>query len=274
MRRKTLIKKFITSNSYDIPNYTVKNFKKKKYNYALVIPILNENGRISEQLEKIKALSPKVDIILADGGSTDNSIINSKLKFANVSKLLEIKSEGQLSAQLRMAFHYCLFAGYHGVITMDGNNKDGVLGINEILGKLEEGFDYVQGSRFIKNGQSINTPTLRYIAIRFVHAPLTSLGAKYWFTDTTNGFRGYSRDLLESDLISIFRHVFQKYELIFYIPIAASKYGFRVTEVPVKREYPKNVQTPTKIMGIISHFLLINVLFKSVLGVYDHKEKT
>ncbi len=183
MRRKISTKNLITSNSYDIPNYTVKNFIEKKYNYALVIPILNENGRISKQLEKIKALSPKVDIILADGGSTDNSIIDSKLKFANVSSLLEIKSEGQLSAQLRMAFHYCLSAGYHGVITMDGNNKDGVFGINEILSKLEDGFDFIQGSRFIKNGQSINTPILRYIAIRLLHAPLTSLGAKYWYTD-------------------------------------------------------------------------------------------
>ena len=257
------------SQRFDVPTYTTKTYIEKKFDYALVIPILNEEGRISEQLEKIKILSPNVDIILADGGSTDGSILDSKMKYANVSTLLEIKSEGQLSAQLRMAFHYCLLSGYLGVITMDGNNKDGTLGIIEILSKLEQGFDFVQGSRFIKNGQSVNTPPIRYIAIRFFHAPLISLGAKHWYTDTTNGFRGHSRNLLESQAISIFREVFKKYELLSYIPIAASKQGFKVTEVGVKREYPKNVPTPTKIKGVKNHLSVARVLFKAILGDYD-----
>jgi glycosyltransferase involved in cell wall biosynthesis len=257
-----------------IPEYTIKTFKPKKYDYALVIPVLNENGRINEQLDKIKKLSPEVDTIIADGGSTDGSVDYLKLERANVSKLLVIKSEGQLSAQLRMAFHFCLNEGYRGVITMDGNNKDGVSGIIEIQNRLEDGYDFVQGSRFIKNGRSINTPFLRYVAIRFVHAPLMSLGAKRWLTDTTNGFRGHSRNLLKSEDLSIFRQVFQKYELLSYIPIAAAKNGFKLTEVGVVREYPTQEPTPTKIKGFKNHLSIVIVLFKTIIGAYNQKNKT
>lgn len=258
----------------DIPNYAINIFKPKKYDYALVIPVLNEKGRINKQLDKIKEISPEVDIIIADGGSTDGSLDNLALKFENVSKLLVIKSEGQLSAQLRMAFHFCLNEGYRGVITMDGNNKDGVLGIIEILKKLEDGYDFVQGSRFIKNGESINTPLSRYVAIRFLHAPLMSIAAKQWLTDTTNGFRGHSRQLLESEDVSIFRQIFQKYELLAYVPIAAAKNGFKLTEVAVKREYPKQEPTPTKIKGFRSHLSIATVLFKAITGVYNQKNNS
>ena len=42
-------------------------------------------------------------------------------------------------------------------------------------------------------GHAINTPPVRYAAVRLIHAPLVSLGAHQWFTDTTNAYRAYSR---------------------------------------------------------------------------------
>ena len=40
------------------------------------------------------------------------------------------------------------------------------------LKKLSEGYDFVQCSRFLKEGKGVNTPKLREIAIRFIHAPV------------------------------------------------------------------------------------------------------
>ncbi len=59
--------------------------------------------------------------------------------------------------------------------------------------KLQEGYDLVQGSRFIRGGHAINTPPVRYAAVRLIHAPVISLAAGQWFTDTTNAYRAYSR---------------------------------------------------------------------------------
>jgi len=252
-----------------VPDYQISAFKPKKFAYALVIPVINENGRLLEQLKKISILNPQVDVIIADGGSTDGSTDETLLKQLTVSSLLIKKGSGKLSAQLRMGFHYCLKLNYEGVITMDGNNKDGEMGIDTILIALNDGFDFVQGTRFAKGGISINTPFSRYIAIRMIHAPLISLGSKKWFTDTTNGFRGHSKKLIESQEVGIFRDVFDTYELLSYLPIAAQKYGFKTTEVGVLRQYPKNLEIPTKINGFKAKVNLMLILVRSLFGYYN-----
>jgi dolichol-phosphate mannosyltransferase len=256
------------NNLQGVPNYKINMFETKVYSYALVIPVLNENGRLLAQLQRIQSLNPGVDIVIADGGSDDGSTIPSQLKSLNVSVLLSKIGQGGLSAQLRMAFHYCLEAGYEGVITMDGNNKDGETGINSILDALQEGFDFVQGSRFRKGGFSLNTPTLRYLAIRFIHAPLTSFAAQYWYTDSTNGFRGHSRKLLLDNRILIFRDVFDTYELLAYLPIRSGILKHRIKEVPVSRIYPKR-EIPTKIEGIWGILGILRILFTAVSQKYS-----
>ena len=54
---------------------------------------------------------------------------------------------------------------------------------------------------------SNNTPWERYWAVRLIHAPLISLAAGFHYTDTTNGFRAYSRRLLLDSRVAPFRHV-------------------------------------------------------------------
>ena len=68
--------------------------------------------------------------------------------------------------------------------------------IPRFLEKLQAGYALVQGSRFVRGGKAINTPPSRYWAVRLIHAPVISLAARHWFTDTTNAYRAYSRAYL------------------------------------------------------------------------------
>lgn len=256
-------------NCKGVPDYSFYIIRKKTYETALVIPVINEGGRILQQIKNIRSENPLVDIIIADGGSTDGTIERLTNQSSGVVSILIKKGPGKLSAQLRMAFHYCLENDYKYVITMDGNNKDGPEGIEKIRRALESGFDFVQGSRFILGGEAVNTPKKRSLAIRYVHAPITSFAAGRRFTDTTNGFRGLSRRLIESKDIGIYRDVFQSYELVFYLPIRATKMNYRVTEVAVRRNYPSNGPTPTKIIGVFSYLNLIQILLKASIGRYN-----
>lgn len=237
--------------------------------FALIIPVINENGRLTSQLDRIKKAAPEVDIIIADGGSTDGSTNPESLLELGVTTLLTKTGPGKLSAQLRMAFHHCLSLNYLAVITMDGNGKDGVDGITTIAAALRDGYDFVQGSRFIYGGHAINTPRDRYLAIRLMHAPLTSLGARRWYTDTTNGFRGHSRRLLEDPRVAPLREEFDTYELLAYLPIRAARLGYRITEVPVTRAYPRDEATPTKIHGISAHARMLRILATASVGGYN-----
>src|SRR5262249_9370552 len=156
---------------------------------------------------------------IADGGSTDGSTDHEKLRALGVNTHLTKTGPGKLGAQMRMAFAWALERGYRGVVTMDGNSKDGPDGIPRIGGKLEAGFGHVQGSGFVRGGVSENLPFSRWVGVRLVHAPLVSLASGFRYTDTTNGFRGYGRRLLEDPRVAAFRDVFAGYELHYYLAI-------------------------------------------------------
>ena len=239
-------------------------------NSCLVIPVINEGNRIHELLEKIASLelNKLVDVIIVDGGSTDGSLEEKYLKSQNVNSLLLKTEKGKLSSQLLCAYAYALENNYKNILTIDGNNKDDPKSISLIVDKLNEGYDFVQASRFIDGGEAVNTPKSRDFAIRYIHAPVLSCFSGFHWTDTTQGFRAYSAKFLFDSKVAIYREVFSCYELLAYLSYIGPKLGFNCIEMPSKRSYPKG-QIPTKISSFKGNMELLKVLFKAALGKYN-----
>jgi dolichol-phosphate mannosyltransferase len=259
----------IDDSTWQVPAFTIVDFDKRKHDYALVIPVINEGSRIRAQLERIRDQQLPIDVIIADGGSTDGSLADDFIRQVNVRALLTKTGDGKLSAQLRMAYAWCLREGYKGIVTIDGNGKDGVEAIETFVARLDAGYDYVQGSRYAPGGQAENTPLERTIGNRMIHAPMLSLAGKFWLTDTTNGFRGYSSRYLLDPKLSPFRSIFMRYELLFYLTIRAGQLGYRICEVPVRRSYPLGQAAPTKITGTKAHWNLFKQTFFAAIGRYS-----
>ena len=137
-----------------------------------------------------------------------------------------------------MGYAYALRQGYQGIVTIDGNDKDIVDAIPAFIQAMREGWDMVQGSRFIPGGKAINTPLSRLLAIKLIHAPLIRFGARFPYTDTTNGYRGYSRRFLLDPRVQPFRDLFDTYELLAYMSVRGPRLGFKTKEIPVTRRYP------------------------------------
>jgi glycosyltransferase involved in cell wall biosynthesis len=231
--------------------------------------VINEGQKIRAQLERMRPLADQVDIVIADGGSTDGSLAADRLTQCGVRALLVKTGPGKLGAQMRMAFAWAMTQGYQGVITIDGNNKDDPSAIPAFIAALTAGADHIQGSRFIPGGVAINTPPSRLLGIRLLHAPLISLAAGFRYTDTTNGFRGYSRRLLLDPRVAPFREVFSRYELHYYLAIRSARLGYRIQELPVSRAYPDRGPTPTKISPIRGNLLVLRTLVAACLHRYD-----
>jgi dolichol-phosphate mannosyltransferase len=259
--------------TWEFPDFEVTQVTPKKNKYCVCVFVINEGERVQKQLKAMKKYADKIDIVVADGGSTDGSLETSFIKEQHVTALLTKKGPGKLSAQMRMAFAWALNEGYEGVVVVDGNGKDDISAIPDFIKKLDEGYDHIQGSRFIPGGKAINTPLSREIGLHVLHAPLISLAARQRHTDTTNGFRGYSAKLLSNEDVAVFRDVFQTYELHYYLAIESSRRKqYQTIETPVTRAYPKKGKTPTKISPVKGNIHVLKVLFSAVAGKYKPKK--
>ena len=256
---------------WKIPKYKLDIIDEKKKDYCVCIPIINEGEKIQKQLQRIRdaKVHSIADIIICDGGSTDGSLELSFLKEIGVSYLLTKQDTGKLSAQLRMGYSFALEQGYKGIVTVDGNGKDGVEAIPDFVKELEDGWDFIQGSRYLPGGVAINTPKVRHFAVKLIHVPIISMAAGFRYTDTTNGFRGYSKKLLLDERVAPFREIFDTYELLQYLSCRAPKLGFKTKEIPVTRAYPSTGKVPTKISFFKGNSKLMEILWGCLRGKYN-----
>jgi len=256
--------------SWQVPEFETLLWSGRQHPWCVVIPVINEGSRIKSLLVRMATLKIEsfADIIIVDGGSTDGSLSLESLQENGVSGLLLKTGFGKLSAQLRCAYAFALEHGYEGIVTIDGNNKDDPAAIPRFIEALQQGVDFVQASRFIPGGVAENTPTSRDFAIRFIHAPLLSLFSGFHWTDTTQGFRAYSRKLLIDQKLAVFRDIFLTYELLAYLSYRAPKLGYRCIELSSIRRYPKG-EVPTKISNFSGNWAVLKILLKTCIGRFD-----
>ena len=241
----------------------------KRHRYCVAVFVINEGERVRKQLRAMAALADRIDIIVADGGSTDDSLALDSLDEFRLRALLIKRGPGKLSAQMRMAIAFAMNEGYDGIVVIDGNGKDDPSAIPRFIELLDAGYDHIQGSRYVPGGKGINTPLSRTVGVKILHAPLISLAAGARYTDTTNGFRAYSRRLLTDPRVQPLRDIFVAYELHYYLAIRAARLGFRVIETPVTRSYPTTGKTPTKISPVKGNLLILRTLAAAALGRFN-----
>jgi dolichol-phosphate mannosyltransferase len=260
---------------WQVPDFEIALWQGRQHPWCVVVPVINEGDRIGRLLARMAALGiPRLaDVVIVDGGSTDGSLPLAGLREREVAGLLVKTGPGRLSAQLRCAYAFALDQGYDGIVTIDGNDKDDPEAIPRFLEALRQGVDFVQASRFLPGGGAENTPRSRYLAIRWIHAPLLSLFSGFPWTDTTQGFRAYSRKMLLDPKVAAFRDVFATYELLAYLSYRVPRLGYRCIELPTVRRYPLG-EVPTKISSIRGNLSVFQVLVRACLGTYDPAGRT
>ena len=271
MRSVSEIASECAARGWKVPQFKLLEHAPRRTKYCICIPIINEGQRIIDQLLEMQSLGiPKLaDILILDGGSTDGCTEAGRLKDLGVRTLLTKFGAGKQAAQQRMGYAYAMLEGYEGIVCIDGNGKDSVDSIPAFVNELDEGWDLIQGSRYMPGGAAVRTPLLRSAAIKLIHVPLIRLAGGFAYTDTTNAYRGYSRRFLMDERVNPFRDVFMTYEMLAYLSVRAPRLGFKTKEIPVSREYPADGTVPTKISHFRGNLLLMKILWKTLRGDYN-----
>jgi glycosyltransferase involved in cell wall biosynthesis len=186
---------------------------------SLVIPVRNEARNIAWVLEQI---ADDVDeIILVDGDSTDATLITARRYRPDI-KVVPQDGAGKGSA-LRTGF---LAATGDIIVMMDADGSMAPQEIRHYLHFLNNGYDFVKGSRFTGGGGSLDITRFRRLGNRFLLAVFNTLYDAD-LTDLCYGYCAFHRRYL--DVLALTATGF---EIEAEMTTRAMKAGLRVAEVP------------------------------------------
>ena len=141
---------------------------------------------------------------------------------------------------IRNGIDYGIANHYDVAVVLAGNEKDDPREIPRLLAPiLEDGVDYVQGSRFLPGGIRVNNPFIRGVFSRLYPFVWTLLTGRRC-TDVTNGFRAFRLRIFSDDRINIHQNWLDDYQLEYYIHFKALTLGYVTKEVPVSKIYAFN----------------------------------
>jgi len=218
---------------------------------GVIIPLFNEGAAAAELARRMPSLVSRTFIV--DDGSTDGG--DALAERAGATVIRHGRNRG-IGAAIRSGLDAAVADGCDVVVVMAGNGKDRPEEIGLLIGKIDEGYDYVQGSRFARGGRSVNLPLVRGLLIRaftVVFRMLTGFDG----SDVTNGFRAYRVALLADPRIRIHQEWLDRYELEYYLHWKFIKLGYRVCEIPVSKTYPARRRDYSKIRPLVDWWHMI-----------------
>ena len=186
---------------------------------SLVIPVRNEARNIGWVLDQIPK---RIDeVILIDGNSTDATLITARSCRPDIT-IVQQRGAGKGSA-LRTGF---ATASSDIIVMMDADGSMAPQEITHFLHFLENGYDFVKGSRFMGGGGSLDITRFRRLGNYGLLAFFNSL-YRTDLTDLCYGFCAFHRRYL--DLLDLEATGF---EIEAEMTVRAVQAGLRIAEVP------------------------------------------
>lgn len=237
----------------------------------LVSPVaFNENVKLKNVIQRFihSRVFGRMDYLIVNDGSTDGtSEMIESFRSQNVQTIKHPQRRG-VGAAIRTAIRYAMDNGYDILVIMAGNDKDNPEEIPVLVDLIvNEGYDFVQGSRYLRHGGAGgDMPLYRKIAVR-VHAFLFSVITGRRITDSTNGFRAMGISIFKDKRINLDQEWLDHYELEPYVFFKAIILGYKVTEAPVTKIYPAKKLGYTKMRPITGWWSILKPLFYLGLGI-------
>jgi dolichol-phosphate mannosyltransferase len=220
-----------------------------------IIPAFNEEGKIGWVVERAVKHQPALldtVLVLIDNKTTDNSAGEAEEKGAFV-----IRNAGDgVGSVLKTGLRYALEKDMEICVLIAGDAQDDPAELpNLIYPIVHEGFDFVQGSRYLDGQRTVDMPLIRAILTRIYTLGFRAVTG-FPATDASNGFRALRLSNLKK--INLWQKGLDKYGLENFLFAQTIKRKFKIKEVPVTKRFDRK-------QGYSHMNLLIDHSFWSVI---------
>jgi len=198
---------------------------------SIIIPARNEEGCISSTVEhlhvELRLRAVPHEIIVVDDGSTDSTwqkLLDSRDR---VPTLKPLKNPGQNGFGRAITFGLDRIAG-DAVVIMMADESDDCRDVVRYWALLNQGWDAVFGSRFMKGGGVIDYPWIKLRLNRLANLFIRLMfGVK--LNDTTNAFKAYRATVIEGCRPILSPH----FNLTVELPLKTIVRGYTWTVIPI-----------------------------------------
>jgi len=235
----------------------------REYHIIAVIPAFNEAAKLKTEFQRF-APGLVSEVLLVDDASTDNSAMVGKE--AGVTVISHPQRSG-VGAAVRTGIEYALEKNYEVIVIMAGNDKDRPEEIPRLMQKIDEGYDFVIGSRYQPGGRYDNTPKYRIFATKYVHPTVVWLTTGRKLTDTSTGFRAIRTSFFKDPRVNLKQEWLNAYDCEMYIMYKAITLGYKIGEVPASKIYPPWELSYTKMAPISGWWKMLRAFFYLRLGL-------
>ena len=197
---------------------------KNQMNIVITIPAYNEEKTLPPVLKESKKVMKehnlKYKLLVLNDGSKDKT---AEVARAHGAKVVSNQTNQGLAVTFRREMEECLKLKADIIVHTDADGQYPSQYIPQLIKKIQEGNDLVLGSRFWHDNYS-GSLAKKYGNMAFAKVFSSLLKAK--LTDTTTGFRAFTKDVAKLPLINSFTYTQEQL-------IRAGKAGLKVAEIPI-----------------------------------------
>lgn len=245
-----------------------------KRKIIVILPAYNEEGKVGKVIQKIldQNFEEVKEVLVVNDASTDDTLKESEKAGANV---ISHKRNLGVASAIRTGIDYAIKNGYEICVVMGADDQDDPSEIPKLVKPIvNDGYDFVQGSRYVNGQRTINMPFSRSVTTRLFSLFFRFVSG-FPVTDGSNGFRAFRLNILGKRKIDIWSGYCQdlgRYNLEPYMYLQAIKKGFKVKEVPVTKRYDL-IKGYSKMRPFIDMHSAADSLIREFLRIRERDEK-